>query len=260
MEHKPIPYNGWDAYKRAAQSLADQYGVHIYMKEKNGGLDLDCRNAPKDRLKSSALYLLMEAIEIATEQTCQVCGANNSQHYMSKGWEVTLCSECAPKHVTNQRSMDETNDYIKKLEKRRVYWYLMVESSCAEPIKHDGYFHQIYDVCRSLNGMTVNCSGGGSYTPRRDMPSWTYEEVDKMVEDIFADNPHIESIGFQWETQDTYRATREKPYSSKPAEDTALYSAGDISKDEWHRQLGIGRRTDNWFQRVTEKWTLKIKK
>jgi len=259
MTDKPIPYDGWDAFKLAVQSLAEQYDVHIDMKQKYGRLDLNCRNAPKDKGKSSALFLLMEAIEVATEQTCQVCGASQAKQYKPKNWEVTLCQKCANKHVEPQYSIEDIAE-LKKLEKRRVYWYLSVFSFRADPIKHEEYFYQIYDVCHSLHGITVNCAGGGDYSPRRDMPSWTYEEVDKMVADIFSENPHIESIDFRWENQDVHRATREKPYSSKGAEDTALYSAGGISEDEWFRRLGVKKPSGKWFQRITRKWNLKIKK
>lgn len=118
-------------------------------------------------------------------------------------------------------------------EEARIYWYFSGYGSCDEKLNKIDYFHQMYDVFPSLQKIEINCFDGKDHKIRRDMPSDTTREVEKMVADIFTHNPHIQSLDFYWIGKDKYTATRTNPHSSKAAEMTAKYEAGKITEREW---------------------------
>lgn len=108
MTKTALSYDGgWALLKKAATAIAEKWDVGVSISDKNGHLNIDWSD-PKGKFEG-ILHEIGQAIELASEATCQYCG---SRSYVKQtdppGYIYTLCGECrkmveAPKGPEHDR-------------------------------------------------------------------------------------------------------------------------------------------------------------
>lgn len=104
-----LSYNhGWRGLIAAAQELADRFGAEVYAKEKLGGLAVEWSKTNADN--RGFLFRMGLIIEVASRNTCQVCGQHLCVEVYCGCW--SLCEYCrklvnTPEGPEQERLIDE---------------------------------------------------------------------------------------------------------------------------------------------------------
>lgn len=86
-----LSYNhGWRGLIAAAQELAVRFGAEVHTKEKLGGLVVEWSETNADN--RGFLSRMGLIIEVASRNTCQVCGQNYDVKLYGVCW--SLCRDC----------------------------------------------------------------------------------------------------------------------------------------------------------------------
>lgn len=88
-------YKGWESFHLAIIELGQRLGQHVQTKPKNGYLQVDVYPA-EGETADPILLAMADAVERATDFTCQLCGITPADEQASQsGWVMKLCSRCA---------------------------------------------------------------------------------------------------------------------------------------------------------------------
>lgn len=87
-------YRGWQSFANAIKVASADYDCEIVCRPEQGFLRVDCFFAPQH------IKTLAYAIEAATNQICQRCGAHPASKEVIDDWAWKLCQRCVKKSKT----------------------------------------------------------------------------------------------------------------------------------------------------------------